>query len=161
MEKLTIKKSEMVVGFNTATSYIKKVGKNKNKLSYACDRTMNSSLNKEILANYNKDITKIQDRSNEKFMDVKIECASLDKDNNILQDEKGEFKFTKENYKKVYKAKIEVDRELNKEIEVLLKESVEIEIFKCRELPSVLEEDINIIDALELFIHKEKEIDNK
>ena len=110
--KLTIKQINefSIVG----SAYMKD---HNNKLSYAIRKV-------------NKNITSVVESINENIEDLRIEHCSVDEKGNVLKDEKGNYKFSKDGLRALAKAV----KELNNKI-------FEIEPFFATEIPDDLTEE--------------------
>lgn len=100
MEKIELKRSEVITLFNSMQSYVKEVGKNTNKLAHLCDHIMTYPPNEEFIEKHNKDAGKLSkefERGSRKAMNNNATMyVEGEKKGTFVLDEKGELTFDAE-----------------------------------------------------------------
>lgn len=145
---------EQILEYNTvAQSITNKFGEDpKNKFLYSVVKNLKKI--SKILEDYNK---WQNEYSEDKLTDIKIELASVDKDNNLIMDADGKFSYTKENMKKLNKQMVALQKELVDRLEEYKLKEFEIDNYLTSDDKSVILENLNEdqIKALKGFVLKE------
>lgn len=150
METKTVKRSKAIISYNSGVAYINKVGgKNKNHLTYACDKTIKSKSWEDFIKIHNEKSNEMQEKANQEIMDFKIDNASLDAEKNVLVDDKGDFKFTPDALKKVNKTVVRINKELSVTLGKFLDEEIELEVHVCKNIPEIA---TDILESLSFFL---------
>ena len=126
---------KQILAFNEAANgLITRMGEyDRRRLLYAVVK--NQKKVKPIIDKFQKKST---EEFNELLADLNIEYASVDKDKNVIKDEKGRYSYTQENHKKLYREVAILTKKMDEKLEEEKLVEYDIEPYHCTDIDVAL-----------------------